>query len=82
MRRHAVARTGLAWEIMQVETRYGEVVVKTARHHGRLLRCKPEYEDCKRLALEQGVPIHAVYAAVQAVLATQGLPVASIAASS
>lgn len=82
VRRHAVARTGLAWEIMQVETRYGEVVVKTARHHGRLLRCKPEYEDCKRLALEQGVPIHAVYAVVQAVLATQGLPVASIAAPS
>ena len=73
VRRYAVARTALARETTPVETRYGQVAIKIALHHGRPLRCKPEYEDCKRLALEQGVPIPATYAAVQAALATQGL---------
>lgn len=77
VRGYAVTRTALAREITQVETRYGTVAVKTALHHGRPLRCKPEYEDCKRLALEQGIPIHAIYAAVQTALAAQGLPVDS-----
>jgi len=77
VRGYAVTRTALAREITQVETRYGTVAVKTALHHGRPLRCKPEYEDCKRLALEQGIPIHAIYAAVQTALSAQGLPVDS-----
>ena len=50
VRRYAVTRTALVRETTTVETRYGAVAVKTARHHGRPLRCKPEYEDCKRLA--------------------------------
>ena len=81
VRRYAVTRTALVRETTTVETRYGAVAVKTARHHGRPLRCKPEYEDCKRLALEQGIPIHAVYAAVQTALAAQGLPVESVVAA-
>ena len=49
------------------------VTVTLAHHQGRLLRGKPEYEDCKRLALEQRVPIHAIYAAVREALSSQEL---------
>ena len=54
-------------------TRYGEVTVKLAHRQGRPLRGKPEYEDCKRLALERRVPIHAVYAAVREALSSHEL---------
>lgn len=74
VRRQAVWRTALLRDTTRIQTRYGDVVVKTAYRHGRPLRCKPEYEDCKRLALEHGVPIHAVYSAAHAALAAQGLP--------
>ena len=71
VRQYPVTRTALARETLQVTTRYGEVAVKLARHQGRPLRGKPEYEDCKRLALERRVPIHAVYAAVREALSSQ-----------
>lgn len=68
VREHPVQRTALIREVLSVMTRYGEVAVKIAYFQGRLLRSKPEYEDCKRLALEQGIPLHAVYAEAQAAL--------------
>jgi uncharacterized protein (TIGR00299 family) protein len=73
VRQYPVARTALAREIVQVMTPYGEVAVKRAFHQGQTLRAKPEYEDCKRRALEHGVPIHAVYAAAQEVLSKLGI---------
>ncbi|MDS4028380.1 MAG: nickel pincer cofactor biosynthesis protein LarC [Candidatus Contendobacter sp.] len=73
VRQHPVTRTALARELLRVTTRYGEVIVKLAHHQGRPLRGKPEYEDCKRLALEHRVPIHAVYAAVREALLSHEL---------
>jgi hypothetical protein len=73
VRQYPVTRAALARETLRVMTRYGEVAVKLARHQGRPLRGKPEYEDCKRLALKRGVPIHAVYAAVREALLSQEL---------
>lgn len=73
VRQYPVTRTALARELLHVATRYGEVTVKVAHHQGRPLRGKPEYEDCKRLALEHRVPIHAVYAAVREALSSHEL---------
>lgn len=75
VRRYPVARTTLVRETARVVTRYGQVAVKIAHLRGRPLRGKPEYEDCKRLALERGVPIHAVYAAVREGLVSRDIPV-------
>jgi len=75
VRQYSVTRTALVREILHVTTRYGEVAVKLAHHLGRPLRGKPEYEDCKRLALERRVPIHAVYAAVREALLSHELGV-------
>ncbi|CDI04246.1 conserved hypothetical protein [Candidatus Competibacter denitrificans Run_A_D11] len=72
--RSSVACTMLVRENARVVTRYGQVSVKIAHYQGRPLRGKPQYEDCKRLALERGVPIHAVYAAVREALATREMP--------
>jgi uncharacterized protein (TIGR00299 family) protein len=68
VREYPVQRTALVREIVSVMTRYGEVAVKIAYFQGRRLRGKPEYDDCKRLALEHGIPLQAIYTDVQAAL--------------
>ncbi|MDG4554141.1 MAG: nickel pincer cofactor biosynthesis protein LarC [Candidatus Competibacter sp.] len=74
VRQHAATHAAPKREAWRVATRYGEVAVKVAYHQGRPLHGKPEYEDCKRLALENGVPIHRIYEAARTALAARGLP--------
>lgn len=69
VRQQAVTRSALARQTVPVTTRYGEVTVKTAFLKGQPVRSKPEYEDCRRLACQHGVPIHNIYAAVHDALA-------------
>jgi pyridinium-3,5-bisthiocarboxylic acid mononucleotide nickel chelatase len=52
-------------EIVKVDTAYGAVRVKVARRDGRLLNTAPEYEDCRRLAIEKSVPLKEVMLAAQ-----------------
>ena len=44
-----------------VETRYGTVRVKVASWQGKIATTSPEYEDCRRLAEAQDVPLKEVY---------------------
>lgn len=44
-----------------VETCYGVIPVKCGVLDGRLVQAAPEYEACKRAALEHGVPVRLVY---------------------
>jgi uncharacterized protein (DUF111 family) len=62
VRVHEVWRHKLDRFHRQVETRYGIVPVKCGVLDGRIVQAAPEYEACKRLALEQGVPVRLVYA--------------------
>jgi hypothetical protein len=56
--RHTMGhRKKVSREIREVDTRYGRIRVKITG--GKNIR--PEYEDCKRVALEKGVPIQEVY---------------------
>ena len=48
-----------AWK--QVRTRYGTVRVKTAGAAGSGSTFAPEYEDCRRLAREHGIPFKRVW---------------------
>jgi hypothetical protein len=34
---------------------------KLARWEGKVVNLSPEYDDCKRLALEKGIPIKEVF---------------------
>lgn len=44
-----------------VSTEYGDIAVKRVYLGDRLIRSKPEYEDCKRLAREHGVSLMEIY---------------------
>ena len=46
--------------IREVETRYGPVRFKVAQLGEQTSNVSPEYEDCKRIALEKGVPLRDV----------------------
>jgi pyridinium-3,5-bisthiocarboxylic acid mononucleotide nickel chelatase len=59
-------RRVLARELVRVETPYGPVQVKVARSNGRVLNAAPEFEDCRRIALERGAPLKEVLAAAAA----------------
>jgi uncharacterized protein (TIGR00299 family) protein len=46
------------WE--NVVTDYGDVRMKISRVNGRILHVAPEYDDCRKLALEKNVPLQRV----------------------
>ena len=54
-RRHVLARK---WQT--VATRFGEVRIKIASMNGSVSSYAPEYEDCRRIAAEQRVPLKMV----------------------
>jgi uncharacterized protein (TIGR00299 family) protein len=58
-----VERLCLPREIWEVMTPYGMVKVKVAKLGDEIVNIAPEYEDCRRLALEQRVPLKEVMAA-------------------
>ncbi len=63
IREHTVARYALPRRSETVETRFGPVRVKIAELGDGRTKSAPEYEDCRRLAEQHGVPLREVYAA-------------------
>ena len=63
VRTHEVRRKTLARESLTVETPFGEVRMKISRLHGSVLNATPEYEDCRRIATQQNIPLKDVLAA-------------------
>jgi hypothetical protein len=47
-----------------VETRFGDIGVKCAVDPSGRRRCTPEFDACRKIALEKNVPLAAVYGAV------------------
>jgi pyridinium-3,5-bisthiocarboxylic acid mononucleotide nickel chelatase len=63
VRTYEVRRQTLERELVSVETEFGEVRIKLSHMNGSLLNASPEYEDCQRIAAEQGVALKQVIAA-------------------
>ena len=64
IRYRTVSRKKLAREEGSVATEYGTIRVKLTYNQGTR-RITPEYDDCTRVARERGIPLMAVYDAVQ-----------------
>jgi len=60
VRSHLVERHALPRDFVKVATRFGEVRVKLSRDAGRIQHASPEFDDCRKLAEEQNVPLHEV----------------------
>src|SRR5438128_4850667 len=48
-------------ESVNVHTRFGDVRVKLSRVNGRILHVAPEFDDCRKLAVEKNVPLQRVF---------------------
>jgi uncharacterized protein (TIGR00299 family) protein len=60
VRRREEKRQVLARKWQNVSTRFGDVRVKIASLNGTVTSYAPEYEDCRRIAVEHRVPLKAV----------------------
>ncbi len=60
VRRREESRRVLARKWNTVSTRFGDVRIKIASMNGTVTSYAPEYEDCRRIATEQKIPLKAV----------------------
>ena len=60
VRMYAAERRVLERTWSTVETPYGEVRIKVASENGTVRNFAPEYEDCRKLALDRNVPLKEV----------------------
>jgi hypothetical protein len=58
----------LARDFETIQTIYGDLTVKRSYYKGKEVSCKPEYEDCKRIAAEKQIPVKEVYNNIMALL--------------
>ena len=68
VRKYKVEKTMLERKITTINTPYGKVRIKSAFYNRRLIKSKPEYEDCLRIAKEKQMPISEVYNLVNELL--------------
>ena len=61
VRWHEEERACADREIITLQTKHGAIHFKLARWEGRLVNLSPEYDDCKRLALEKGIPLKDIF---------------------
>jgi uncharacterized protein (TIGR00299 family) protein len=60
VRSHRAQRRALPREWVNVSTAYGSVRIKLSRSNGHILHVTPEYDDCRKLAVEKQVPLQQV----------------------
>jgi hypothetical protein len=64
LRSYKVSKSMLRRKMVKVKTKYGEINVKSGYLNGRIIKSKPEYDDCKRLAKENGVSIQDIHESI------------------
>jgi uncharacterized protein (TIGR00299 family) protein len=72
VRTYDARRRTLQRESISVETPLGTVRMKVSRLNGHILNAAPEYEDCRRIAAERGIPLKQVLAEATLYFQKQG----------
>jgi hypothetical protein len=65
VRRSMAERRKLRRQFVTAQTYYGEATVKIGTLDGQIVQTAPEFESCKKLALEKNVPLKTVYDAAR-----------------
>jgi uncharacterized protein (TIGR00299 family) protein len=68
VRRQAAERRKLRREFTSVKTPFGAVTVKLGRLDGKIVQAAPEFESCRKVAKQAGVPLKQVYEAAMKAL--------------
>lgn len=45
----------------EISTKWGSVTIKEGIYGGQVIQSSPEYEECKKIALDQQIPLKKVY---------------------
>lgn len=72
VRKYKVEKIMLNREFSKVKTEYGDITIKKSYYNGKLVKYKPEYEECRNIAKERNVPIDKIYKAVYQVKLDSG----------
>ena len=65
VRYYPVARIKLERSMEERDTSLGKVLVKVIRDGNGTVRVVPEFEECRRVALEKGIPLQEVYKIIE-----------------
>jgi uncharacterized protein (TIGR00299 family) protein len=60
LRTCSVKKSMLRREVVKVRTKYGEIDLKRSFYGGKVVNEKPEFEHCRRLAVEHGVTLEEI----------------------
>jgi pyridinium-3,5-bisthiocarboxylic acid mononucleotide nickel chelatase len=74
LRRTIAERRKLRREFRLVPTSFGPVSVKIGKLDGQVVQTAPEFESCRKLAEEKGVPLKAIYEAALSALHSESGP--------
>jgi pyridinium-3,5-bisthiocarboxylic acid mononucleotide nickel chelatase len=70
LRKHHVQKTILKRSWLVLETKWGQVRVKQGYWDNKIIKSKPEYEDCLKISNENQIPIFDVYKEIEGLLKT------------
>jgi len=65
IRRNLCHRSKLIRNTTTVDTQWGQISVKTGSLNGQIIRCEPEYEDCRQIAENRGLSLRRVMEAAR-----------------
>jgi hypothetical protein len=55
-----------------IDTPYGKVTVKRSFFNDKEVSCKPEFEECRKIALEKNLPLKEIYNNIMALIVING----------
>ncbi len=58
VRYHKYNREILKRKFIKMDTIYGEINIKLGYYKDKLIKATPEYEDCKKISKNTGIPFH------------------------
>jgi len=70
VRKYNICKTFLNRKFSVLDTKYGQITIKYSYLKNQLIGFKPEYEDCKKMANNNNVPIKEIYNEVNKLLNT------------
>jgi len=66
VRTYSFRKDTLVRKFEVVQSPYGNITVKRSFYKDKEVSCKPEYEECRKIALEKGLPAKEVYFRIMA----------------
>lgn len=71
MRTFPFRKDTLVRKFETIQSAYGSVTIKRSYYNGFEVSSKPEYEECKKIAYEKGIPVKEVYNSIIALINTK-----------